>query len=136
MAICVVRGVVCCRCKLDLQVYPGIIVHFQCICLLTIVSFLHYLNQNHLYRQSLIQSDPEMLEMLRMQPQSEIFILSKKKQRSPIRLRCSMVTQGSSICTAGAGSRRVATRLRKRGMWIPSCLCCHGSTNSHASGIA
>ncbi|MGN7411027.1 response regulator [Paenibacillus sp. SAF-068] len=46
----------------------GIILLFQCICLLAVVLFLYYLNQNHRYRHLVIQRDQEMLEMLRMQP--------------------------------------------------------------------
>lgn len=45
-----------------------IILLFQCICLLAVVLFLYYLNQNHRYRHLVIQRDQEMLEMLRMQP--------------------------------------------------------------------
>jgi len=41
---------------------------FQCICLLSVILFLYYLNQNHRYRRLVIQRDQEMLEMLRMQP--------------------------------------------------------------------
>lgn len=46
----------------------GILLLFQCVCLLAIVLFLYYLNQNHRYRHLVIQRDQEMLEMLRMQP--------------------------------------------------------------------
>ncbi|MBT2287132.1 response regulator [Paenibacillus polymyxa] len=46
----------------------GQILFFQCICLLSVILFLYYLNQNHRYRRLVIQRDQEMLEMLRMQP--------------------------------------------------------------------
>ncbi len=46
----------------------GQILLFQCICLLSVILFLYYLNQNHRYRRLVIQRDQEMLEMLRMQP--------------------------------------------------------------------
>lgn len=46
----------------------GQILFFQCICLLSVILFLYYLNQNHRYRKLVIQRDQEMLEMLRMQP--------------------------------------------------------------------
>ncbi|PQP83310.1 hypothetical protein C0Q44_00875 [Paenibacillus sp. PCH8] len=46
----------------------GLLLLCQCICLLAVVQFLYYLNQNHRYRHIVIQRDQEMLEMLRMQP--------------------------------------------------------------------
>ncbi|WP_458464182.1 response regulator [Paenibacillus sp.] len=46
----------------------GQILFFQCICLLSVILFLYYLNQNHRYRNLVIQREQEMLEMLRMQP--------------------------------------------------------------------
>ncbi|MEK3706397.1 response regulator [Paenibacillus sp. FSL R7-0198] len=46
----------------------GQILFFQCICLLSVILFLYYLNQNQRYRRLVIQRDQEMLEMLRMQP--------------------------------------------------------------------
>lgn len=49
-------------------VMMGQILFFQCICLLFVILFLYYLNQNHRYRRLVIQRDQEMLEMLRMQP--------------------------------------------------------------------
>lgn len=55
----------------------GIILLFQCICLVAVVLFLYYLNQNHRYRHLFIQRDQEMLEMLRMQPG---FIFKIRKQ--------------------------------------------------------
>ncbi|MCP1182277.1 response regulator [Paenibacillus sp. 1781tsa1] len=46
----------------------GQVLLFQCICLLSVILFLYYLNQNHRYRRLVVQRDQEMLEMLRMQP--------------------------------------------------------------------
>lgn len=46
----------------------GQILLFQGICMLFVILFLYYLNQNHRYRRLVIQRDQEMLEMLRMQP--------------------------------------------------------------------
>nr|WP_222591868.1 response regulator [Paenibacillus xylanexedens] len=46
----------------------GIILLSQIVCMLLVVLFIYFLNQNHQYRQLAVQKEQEMLEMLRRQP--------------------------------------------------------------------
>ncbi|PYE42705.1 PAS domain S-box-containing protein [Paenibacillus barcinonensis] len=46
----------------------GILLICQFLCMLLLVLFIYYLNQNHHYRHLVVQKEQEMIKMLRMQP--------------------------------------------------------------------
>ncbi|MDM5279763.1 response regulator [Paenibacillus silvae] len=46
----------------------GIVLLCHFLCMLLLVLFIYFLNQNHYYRQLVVQKEQEMIQMLRMQP--------------------------------------------------------------------